>query len=122
METNKAVWINKIYSLDVEKKLPLRSIDQIAKNWFVGSAISDGLRLSDAGRLVFDQFIPAHDFNITSGRSTYGNALHYIKLSNKIRVPFHVSLNGPDTTIRIYDEQMAIIIALHGGIKDFLGN
>ncbi len=121
MENNKIVWINKIYSLDVEKKLPQKEITQLIKDWFVGSVISDGLRLSEEGKRVFDQYIPAHDFSITSGRNTYVNALHYVKLSNKIKAPFHVSFTRPDTTIRIYDEKMAIIIALHGGIKDFLG-
>ena len=122
MENNKITWINKIYSLDTEKKLPRKPIPDVINEWFVGSAISDNLRLSEEGRQIFDQFIPAHDFNITSGRNSCTNALYYLKLGNKIHAPFHVSFVRPDTTIRIYDEQMAIIIALHGGIKDFLGN
>ena len=90
------------------------NIKGVVKGWWANPRKSGGLRLSDSGREVFK----------IAGIEEYAfDSKHFIPTAKELWLyekHFHCPYYIQSKSIVVYDSQLAVMIALYGGIHEYL--
>lgn len=103
--------------------------DKLIFDWFVTGRAGQGLRLTDAGKVVFEYAKIAHyDFDFTPSKAT-NNASGWGKftliLDKKVKCPYYIGVklleNGKKQPyIRLYDNKIAMMMTLYGDLQSYI--
>jgi hypothetical protein len=104
--------------------------DKVVFEWFVTGRAGNGLRLTDAGKTVFEYAKIAHyefDFVPPGLRTRDINAWHKyaLILDKKIKCPYYIGVKQADKTrkqpyIRLYDHKIAMMLSLYGDLQSYI--
>lgn len=104
--------------------------DKIISEWFVTGRTGNGLRLTDAGMTAFNKANIAHyDFEFTppknaTNSSSWGK--YTLAIDKKVKCPYYVGVKQDSITnkkqpyIRLYDNKIAMMMALYGDFQSYL--
>ena len=110
-------------------------IDNVIFDWWLTGRGGQGLRLSDPGLKAFENArIEFYDFplglNSDGKRKIIAPESFVHELIKKIRCPYYLGIRTTkawdidkqqrDPFIRIYDHKTAMMITLHGNLRDYL--
>jgi len=101
--------------------------EQLIFRWWTTGRSSEGLRLSEEGKLAFTLAeIEYFDFPLFDQKIKKGDIVmstFTINLGRKIKCPFYIGLKtnqAKSAYIRIYDSKVAMMIELYGSLKEYL--
>jgi hypothetical protein len=101
-------------------------IDRVVFSWWRGGRNSTSLRLSDQGFQAFcTAGIAFYEFPLITDHtkiSITNPSKFVLELGRKIKCPFYVmkSSEKKQLVIRIYDDQIAVIMTLYGSLQEYL--
>lgn len=105
-------------------------VDKLLFDWFVTGRSGTGLRLTDAGKVAFENAKIAHydfDFVPPGFKSRDINAWHKyaLFLDKKVKCPYYIGVKQVDKTkkqpyIRLYDNKIAMMMTLYGDLESYL--
>jgi hypothetical protein len=88
------------------------------KTWWVNIRDRGGLGLTETG---YEAFLKAEIENYTFLlEKTPSLILYALELNKKIPCPYHVRYIKRERYITVYDTRVAVMIQLHGNVKDYL--
>lgn len=106
------------------------SIEDLYIKWFY-TGRSEGYRLTDEGYQAFNLAeIEYYQYPIKTANEAYNS--HYsflVGLNKKIKCPYYLMVSKKETerntiirnpVINIYDSEVAMMISLHGSLKEYL--
>ena len=107
--------------------------DKTLMRWWVTGRTSNNLRLTDEGKLAFDQAeIEFFDFPLfteqqlkdfkVNKKTIFEGSRFTVKLK-KVDCPFYIGMRTNQTKsayIRVYDSKTAMLIGLYGSFTDYL--
>jgi hypothetical protein len=102
--------------------------EKLVFDWFVTGRAGNGLRLTDAGKTVFENIKIAHyDFNFNppdTARSASSWGKFTLMLDKKVRCPYYIGVkiveNKKQPYIRLYDNQIAMMMTLYGDLESYI--
>jgi hypothetical protein len=103
--------------------------DKVVFEWFVTGRAGSGLRLTDAGKAVFENAKIAHyDFNIQPPKAANNMASwgkYTLILDKKVKCPYYIGVKLADNGkkqpyIRLYDHRVAMMMTLYGDLASYL--
>jgi hypothetical protein len=102
--------------------------EKLVFDWFVTGRAGNGLRLTDAGKTVFENIKIAHyDFNFNppdTARSAASWGKFALMLDKKVRCPYYIGVkiveNKKQPYIRLYDNQIAMMMTLYGDLESYI--
>ena len=107
-----------------------RPHDKLVFDWFATGRAGNGLRLTDAGKTVFENAKITHydfDFSPPGVKTRDINAWHKyaLVLDKKVKCPYYIGVKQVDKTrkqpyIRLYDNKIAMMMTLYGNLQSYL--
>jgi hypothetical protein len=103
--------------------------DKLVFDWFVTGRAGSGLRLTDAGKTVFENAKIAHyDFDFKPPNNTRSSAAwgkFTMLLDKKVKCPYYIGVRLAEKDkkqpyIRLYDNKIAMMMALYGDLESYI--
>lgn len=93
-------------------------LTRATKTWWVNIRNTGGLGLTDTG---YEAFLKAEIENYTFLlEKTPSLILYALELNKKIPCPYYLRYIKRERYITVYDTRVAVMIQLHGNVKDYL--
>ena len=93
------------------------SLDQALKDWWINIRDNGGMRLSEAGYLVFDKFdLDRYEHRLDN---FIINASFLIVLDKKLSCPYYLQL-GKKARLVMFGSREAMMLKLYGDIERYL--
>lgn len=97
--------------------------------WWTTGRSSEGLRLSEEGKMAFDLAQIEHfDYSLFHEKIKKGDiamGAFTVNLGKKIKCPFYIGLKtnqAKSAYIRIYDSKVAMMITLYGSFYEYFNS
>jgi hypothetical protein len=103
--------------------------DKLVFDWFITGRVGNGLRLTDAGKTVFEYAKIAHyDFDFkppANARNAADWGKFTLMLDKKVKCPYYIGTrvdekNKKQPYVRLYDNKIAMMMTLYGDFQSYL--